>query len=61
MQWINIKDKSPDNGIEVLFCNQSGSMVVATHYQGRVYTDDNAWDAEWFCYWMPLPEPPKDA
>lgn len=61
-EWINVKDKMPEDGKEVLFSDSSSIMV------GWYNADKEYWeltDADMIAYaqdvthWMPLPELPK--
>jgi len=61
-EWISVKDRMPEDGKEVLFCDGSSIMV------GRYNGDEKFWeltDANMIAYavdithWMPLPEPPE--
>lgn len=66
-EWINVKDKLPAEGAEVLACNPNGAMVVATYgalahygYDAGFRTDDNEWSIDWFRWWMLLPALPVE-
>ena len=59
MEWINTKDRLPENNGYVLVFNRL-SMEVALY--------DAGWDFPWWdlnddnispSHWIPLPEPPK--
>ena len=68
MEWINVKDKLPENGQQV-------DVWRGGHMQFRdteiYYLDDADWDCGFYfdnsfesevctvTHWMPLPEPPK--
>ncbi len=68
--WISVKKKLPDDGKFVLVCNDEGKMMIAKHESEAIrweykYTnyDWDVWDDYEqgpVCYWMPLPEPPKE-
>ena len=69
-EWVNVKDRMPKDGIFVLVCNDDGHMMIAKweseavrwEYKYMNY-DWDVWDEEEqgpICYWMPLPEPPKE-
>lgn len=69
-QWVSVKDRMPKDGIFVLVCNDDGHMMLAKweseavrwEYKYMNY-DWDVWDEEEqgpICYWMPLPEPPKE-
>lgn len=68
--WISVKDMLPDDGKFVLVCNDDGKMMIAKHesevmrweykymnYDWDVWDDDEQGPV---CYWMLLPEPPKE-
>lgn len=69
-RWIPVTERLPEDGVFVLVCNDDGHMMIAK-YESEVlgwyykYTnyDFDMWDNEEqgpVCYWMPLPEPPKE-
>lgn len=60
MQWINVKDKLPNDYIDVIVYSKSGDTFVAK-LLGKVY----GWQSLSFInftvtHWMPLPEPPNE-
>lgn len=73
MEWVSSKMKMPDkSGQYLVMC--SGSMRVLFFeweepsyyptYRSNSYWIDYGWgayDLEEVTYWMPLPQPPKDA
>ena len=69
-EWISVKDRFPCDGVFVLVCNDDGHMMIAKYESELVrweykYTnyDHDVWDDDEqgpVCYWMPLPEPPKE-
>ena len=69
-QWIPVTERLPEDGIFVLVCNDDGHMMIAKHetetyewYYKYTNYDFDIWDNEEqgpVCYWMPLPEPPKE-
>ena len=68
--WISVKDRLPCDGLFVLVCNDDGHMMIAKYESELVrweykYTnyDHDVWDDDEqgpVCWWMPLPEPPKE-
>lgn len=69
-QWIPVAERLPEDGKFVLVCNDDGHMMIAKHetetyewYYKYTNYDFDIWDNEEqgpVCYWMPLPEPPKE-
>ena len=69
-RWIPVTERLPEDGIFVLVCNDDGHMMIAKHetetyewYYKYTNYDFDIWDNEEqgpVCYWMPLPEPPKE-
>lgn len=58
-EWISVKDRLPDIGIEVL-------VYLSSYNGGSIRTDQRYTNQSWMWYedydithWMPLPEPPK--
>jgi len=64
MDWISIKDKKPENRIEVL--GYYKNPVNEKHMIYTVYVSDDKfmddlWDVtDHLTHWMPLPKPPKN-
>lgn len=68
--WIPVTERLPKDGVFVLVCNDDGHMMIAKHesetyewYYKYTNYDFDIWDNEEqgpVCYWMPLPEPPKE-
>ena len=65
-EWINVKDRLPEIGKEVLVCYDFGRMMVTAldGYWGteRLFWKYNNWITNPISvtHWMPLPEPPKE-
>jgi hypothetical protein len=69
-EWISVKERLPEDGVLVLVCNDDGHMMIAKHesevfdwYYKYTNYDFDIWENEEqgpVCYWMPLPEPPKE-
>jgi len=69
-RWIPVTERLPKDGEFVLVCNDDKHMMIAK-YETETYEwyykytnyDFDIWDNEEqgpVCYWMPLPEPPKE-
>ena len=69
-RWIPVTERLPKDGKFVLGCNDDKHMMIAK-YETETYDwyykytnyDFDIWDNEEqgpVCYWMPLPEPPKE-
>lgn len=69
-RWIPVAERLPKDGEFVLVCNDDKHMMIAK-YETETYEwyykytnyDFDIWDNEEqgpVCYWMPLPEPPKE-
>ena len=70
--WISVQDRLPEDNRFVLVCNDDGHMMVAQYVgEGPIwewqykYTnyDVDAWDDQEqgpVCWWMPLPDAPKE-
>ena len=56
-QWISVKDRLPDEYIDVLTYGARPSYDVV--YINRLI-DKNEWLYDGVTHWMPLPEPPKE-
>ena len=62
-QWISVKDRLPEDGVDVIVCtNRNGRTVEFAYYRYQ----RKAWFRSCILlipdvlYWMPLPEPPKE-
>ena len=64
MEWISVKDRLPEEGVEVLTWSR-GVGVLGAEYITSNPEDQAGWTqarfATIFDYWMPLPEPPEAA
>ena len=69
-EWISVKDRLPEIGVEVLICDVScsnGYRDIWSLERDEVY-DDIGWNdknGDWYylddvTHWMPLPKPPKE-
>ena len=59
-QWIDVKDRMPEEDKEVLICSQWGTIDVGWHYDTYWATEHNTYeDVGDIVAWMPLPEPYK--
>lgn len=61
--WINIKDKQPDNFAPVLTYSEAGRCVAYKYVENglsvwRIGSTDVILDCG-ITHWMPLPEPPQ--
>lgn len=52
--WISVDDRLPEDDDDVLVVTVNGTVVMDYCRNGRWSFYDVAW-------WMPLPEPPKEA
>lgn len=64
MNWINVKDKLPDTGIDVIWIDQEGFMFIRALEKGDTWIDGHydteiGWIMPPITHWMPLPAPPK--
>lgn len=69
-KWISVEDRLPECKQDVLMYFDTGNMAAGFWHDGDetitfwcAYTDDG-WFTDCDCeplYWMPLPEPPKEA
>jgi hypothetical protein len=61
-EWISVKDRSPELGERVLIFEWNGNIQI-----GLIRKKIPAWFSDSYrrvlgvSYWMPLPEPPKEA
>ena len=59
-QWIDVKDRMPEEDKEVLICSQWGTIDVGWHYDTYWATEHNTYEEDGdIVAWMPLPEPYK--
>lgn len=59
-QWIDVKDRMPEEDKEVLICSQWGTIDVGWHYDTYWATEHNTYEDDGdVVAWMPLPEPYK--
>lgn len=58
-QWIDVKDRMPEEDKEVLICSQWGTIDVGWHYDTYWATEHNTYEDYEVAAWMPLPEPYK--
>lgn len=66
MEWINVKDKMPENRVTVLFCTEDVNTPAMIPLQGFYDSVNKIWMGYLWSqqrtdvtHWMPLPEPPK--
>ena len=69
-KWVSVKDRLPENNRFVLVCNDDGHMMVAQYIEETaqwqykyINYDVDVWDDEEqgpVCWWVELPEPPKE-
>jgi hypothetical protein len=64
--WISVKDRLPENEVDVLTYNGRGCSVshmrrniVDSHLSHWIQCEDN-YDYDNITHWMPLPEPPRN-
>lgn len=56
-EWQDVKNKKPDSGIDILFCDSDGDMFTG-HYSEMddVWLSDDAGSVEDVVAWMYVPE-----
>jgi hypothetical protein len=68
-KWISVKERLPEDGIEVLFYSSKTQMnccFVGYRAQENEYLDPEGNGLilreieKYYTHWMPLPEPPKE-
>lgn len=70
-KWINVRDKMPEDGENVLVCvsGKPKTNITLDHsYEFGAYIEDEGWIIESYpewedptvTHWMPPPEPPED-
>lgn len=64
-EWVNVKDRLPDEGGNYLVTSNSGEPFISQFYKDRLEFGFptpafNLWFPKGVIYWMPLPEPPKE-
>ena len=60
-EWINVKDRLPEDGEHVLCFHFLGSYLVAQHFDDDIdIWRMNGGKVRDIISWMPLPEPPKE-
>jgi len=65
MKWINIKDKLPEDGIEVLTFGNNGfklDYLIFSEFKNIPYIWGNELIDDWHkvTHWMPLPDNPEE-
>jgi glucose-6-phosphate isomerase len=66
MKWISVKDRLPENDIPVIVCSKSGivqEVLYCLDIKKQWYAnhiEDSEISFDYFTYWMPLPESPKE-
>lgn len=60
-KWIPVRERMPEDGQIVLFCDIEGDIMIGYHINGRPYTHFSQCgtfdDIKNVIAWMPLPEP----
>lgn len=69
MEWINVKEKLPERGVEVLVLGKDKTISVRyipkRSKEGYYAGDDGrswypgGWGIGWTTHWQPLPKAPK--
>ena len=55
-KWISVKDRLPEDGVQVLACTKHGKAFSAHCEKGKWRVSHSVT----VTHWMPLPEPPKE-
>ena len=58
--WISVKDRLPEEDVDVLVSNGLGIEVAAYTTNPRKRWYGMSGNTVYAQYWMPLPEPPKE-
>lgn len=68
-EWINVKDRLPDDKEQYLICNESNFGKIDIAYYQPIGDKFSNYEPFWqarshrstgVTHWMPLPEPPKE-
>jgi len=59
MEWINVNDRLPEHGVEVLCISEEGRISVEERMKGQEWIYCDKTDSGNATHWMPLPPPPK--
>lgn len=59
-KWINIKDRQPEVGEEVICWNDLDKVVEILNWAGKYFIYDNAMVNIHITHWSLLPRPPKN-
>ena len=66
-EWISVKDRLPDDGMNVLVANIGTGTQYVSH-KDLIWRNENDFFVPTsyfhgfkFTHWMPLPEPPKES
>ena len=59
-EWINVKDRLPDNSNDVLICCAGWDGMHSVEW-GWYRTDMKEWVAGNVTHWMPFPDPPEES
>ncbi len=61
-EWILVKDRLPDDFVDVLTCDAKGNIHMMWHHQDFTHPFNvGRSDLRYYpvTHWMPLPQPPK--
>ena len=57
-EWISVKDRLPETGVEVLAYSDGDIYTVVHCIDGSWIASSTYYDLYHVTHWMPLPEPP---
>ena len=61
VRWISVKDRLPDNCVEVLVYDTDCGIVIGWYdKKDGIFVAEFMNELDAVTHWMPLPEPPKD-
>jgi hypothetical protein len=65
MEWVNVKDRLPEDSQNIIFYLSSANDVMSGYYDAllkefTILNGEWGWSTADISHWMPLPEPPED-